>query len=404
MLRREFSIKKRVARARLYITAHGLYEARINGARVGDEIFTPGWTPYHSCLQYQTYDVTELLVAGDNAIGVFLGDGWYRGFVSYIYARNVYGKDLALLSQLEVTYQDGTTETIISDSSWRSSTGPILESDIFNGETYNALFEKTGWDRPGFRDDDWKGVREADFDPSILTAPLGVPVKKIEEIKPIEIINTPKGETVLDFGQNLVGFVSMKVNGRKGQVITLKHGEVLDRDGNFYNKNLRLARAEDTYVCKGGEEEEIFEPRFTFHGFRYVLIEGWEGEITGDSFTAVVVHSEMEKTGEFSCSNDLVNRLYQNIVWSQKGNFLDVPTDCPQRDERMGWTGDLQVFAPTACSNMDTAAFLTRWLRDLRIDQWRSGLVPCVIPDPFTKRWDSFKRVLINALRKQDGE
>ncbi len=404
MLRKNFFLKKEIVKARLYITAHGIYEAAINGKRVGDELFTPGWTTYQKCLQYQTFDVTDQLRQGENAIGVYLADGWFRGYISYMYTRNVYGKDVSLLAQLEVTYIDGSSETIISDNRWRSSTGPILESDLFNGETYNALLEKPGWDNSGFDNNSWNGVEEVDFDMSILTAPIGVPVKKIEEIKPIAVLNTPKGETVFDFGQNMVGFVRLTLRGAKGQAVTLKHAEVLDQQGNFFTKNLRLARATDTYIFKGSEEAETFEPRFTFHGFRYVMVEGFSEELTLDCLTGIVVHSEMEKTGDFSCSNDLVNRLFQNIVWSQKGNFLDVPTDCPQRDERVGWTGDLQVFSGTACMNMDTAAFLTRWLRDLRHDQWGNGNVPMIVPDAYTRRWDTFKRIVKNAISPRPGE
>jgi alpha-L-rhamnosidase len=403
MLRKEFRLKDDVISARLYITAHGLYEAWINGKRVGDEYFTPGWTTYSKCLQYQTYDVTDQVRHGDNAIGVYLGDGWFRGFISYIYARNVYGKKLALYSQLEVTYQDGSTDTIVSDGTWKSSTGPILESDMFNGETYKASLEKAGWDNAGFDDSNWGGVTEKGLDKSILMASPGVAVKKIEEIRPLKVIKTPKGETVFDFGQNMVGWVRLNVSGAKGTAVTLMYGEVLDSDGNFYNKNLRLAKATDVYILKGENKQELYEPRFTFHGFRYVRIEGFPAEATLDSLTGIVLHSDMEKTGNFSCSNSLVNKLFQNIVWSQKGNFLDVPTDCPQRDERMGWSGDLQVFAPTACFNMDTPAFLTRWLRDLRHDQWKNGIVPIVVPDSFTDRIGTFRQVIVNAVRPRKG-
>ena len=403
MLRKEFRLKKDIISARLYITAHGLYEAWINGRRVGDEYFTPGWTTYNKCLQYQTYDVTDQVSEGDNTMGVYLGDGWFRGFISYIYARNVYGKKLALYSQLEVAYQDGSIDTIVSDGTWKSSTGPILESDMFNGELYNASLEKTGWDNPGFDDSNWGCVTEKVLDKSILKASPGVAVKKIEEIRPINIIKTPKGETVFDFGQNMVGWVRLNARGAKGTAITLMYGEVLDKEGNFYRKNLRLAKARDVFILNGDNKQEIYEPRFTFHGFRYVLIDGLSGAAKPDILTGIVLHSNMEKTGDFSCSNNFVNKLFQNIIWSQKGNFLDVPTDCPQRDERMGWTGDLQVFAPTACFNMDTPAFLTRWLRDLRHDQCKNGIVPIVVPDSFTDRFKTLQRVIANAVKPRKG-
>jgi alpha-L-rhamnosidase len=377
----------------LYITAHGIYEAWLNDKRIGDELFTPGWTTYQKCLQYQVYDVTDSLKEGANAMGVVLGDGWYRGYTSFFYIRNIYGTKLGLYAQLEITYQDGASESIFSDETWKSTTGPILESDIFNGEVYDARLEKPGWAEPGFDDTAWSGVSATAFDPSILAAPLGVPVRRIEEVSPKEIINTPAGETVVDFGQNMAGWVRLRVSGPRGTTITMQHGEVLDSAGNFYNKNLRMARATDRFILQGNGNEEVYEPRFTFHGFRYVKLVGYPGEPTLDSLTAVVVHSDLDPTGEFSCSNPMVNRLFQNIVWTQKSNFLDVPTDCPQRDERMGWTGDLQVYAPTACLNMNSAPFLTRWLRDLKKDQRADGSVPLFVPDAFADKKDMVRRL-----------
>ena len=404
LLRKEFALKNGITKARLYITAHGLYEAWINGKRVGDELFTPGWTTYHKCLQYQTYDVTELLQQGANAIGVILGDGWYRGYVSYLYERNIYGHKLALYMQLELTYRDGSTALVLSNDTWKASTGPLRAADLFNGELYDARLEKSGWHMTGFPDAAWGTVKPVRFDPGIFVAPRGVPVKRIEELRPLAILRTPAGETVIDFGQNMVGWIRLKAQGLKGAKITLQHGEVLDRAGNFYHKNLRQAKATDTFILKGDEAQEVYEPRFTYHGFRYAKIEGYPGELTPDCVTGVVIHSELDRTGEFSCSHPLVNQLYRNIVWTQKGNFLDVPTDCPQRDERMGWTGDLQVYAPTACFSMAAAPFLTRWLHDLKDDQHKNGGVPMVIPDPFCNRWDTFKRVVRHRLHPVAGE
>jgi len=403
MLRKEFVLRGGIAEARLYITSHGLYEAWINGNRVGDAFFTPGWTSYDRCLQYQVYDVTESLQEGANAIGVFLGDGWYRGYTSYFCERNYYGTKLALFAQLEITFSDGSTENVVSDGTWRASTGPMLESDIFNGEVYDARRELPGWDEPGFDDTSWSGVSVIDFDRTLLSAPIGVPVRRIEEISPKNVIKTPAGETVIDMGQNMVGFLRLRARGPRGTAITMLHGEVLDQSGNFYNKNLRLAKARDRFILKGDEREEVFEPRFTFHGFRYVKLEGYPGEVMMDRFAGIVVHSDLDRTGEFSCSNPLVNRLFENIVWSQKGNFLDVPTDCPQRDERCGWTGDLQVYAPTACLNMDSAPFLTRWLRDLRKDQRKNGSIPLIVPDTFADRKELFARSLKRG-RKREGD
>ncbi|MFN8472394.1 MAG: glycoside hydrolase family 78 protein [Anaerolineae bacterium] len=400
LLRRDFRLKGNIARARLYVTAHGLYEARINGRRVGDEYFTPGWTTYDKCLQYQAYDVTALVREGDNALGAVLGDGWYRGRVSFLYLENVYGSRLALLAQLEVTYDDGSAQVVTSDATWRCATGPILASDIFDGETYDARLERPGWDEPGYDDRQWRRVFETPFSAKQLAAPIGPPVRKIEEVRPVAVIHTPAGETVFDMGQNMVGWVRLRTAGVRGTSVTLQFAEILDQQGNFYTKNLRLAKATDTFILEGRGQPETFEPRFTFHGFRYVKVAGLPDEATLDTLTGVVLHSDLAVTGAFSCSNGLVNQLFQNIMWTQRGNFLDVPTDCPQRDERMGWTADLQVFAPTACLNMDACAFLERWLRDLRLDQRGDGLVPLTVPDPFTRRWDTFRRSVRDMQQK----
>lgn len=380
MLRREFSLAKNIEKARLYITAHGLYEAFLNGRRVGDELFTPGWTTYGERLQYQTYDVTELLQSGDNAVGVMLGDGWYRGQFGFRNNWNIYGTKTALLFQLEVEYRNGKTETIISDGDWKGTTGPIRLSSLYDGETYDARLKKEGWTQTGYDDGDWDGVRNVQHDKSRLIAPEGVPVRRIEELPTQEVITTPKGEIVADLGQNMVGWVKLKVKGRPGDVITLYHAEVLDKEGNFYTANLRSAQQKVQYILNDSEEH-VFEPHFSFQGFRYVMIEGLRGPLTKEHITGVVIHSDMEKTGNFECSNDMINQLQSNIQWGQKGNFLDVPTDCPQRDERMGWTGDAQAFASTACFNFNTAAFYTKWLQDLQADQLENGSVPHVIPD-----------------------
>ncbi len=380
LLRTRFRVDGQVRSARLYVTAHGLYEARLNGQRVGDLLFTPGWTAYHKRLQYQTYDVTDMLVEGENAAGVILGDGWYRGYIGFEGQRNFYGEKLALIFQLHITYQDGRTQLVCSGEDWKASTGPILESDIYNGEHYDARLEKPGWDAPGYDDGDWHGVLVVEHSKKVLVAPVGPPVRRIQEIRPQAIIHTPAGETVFDMGQNMVGWVRLRVQGAPGDTVTLRHAEVLDQDGNLYTANLRSARQTDTYVLKG-EGEELFEPHFTFHGFRYVAVDGYPGEPTLDTLTGIVIHSDLEPTGSFECDHPLLNQLQHNIIWGQKGNFLDVPTDCPQRDERLGWTGDAQVFSRTACFNMNAAGFFTKWLRDLAADQYPDGKVPHVIPD-----------------------
>ena len=380
LLRRDLTLRRSVKQARAYVTAFGLYEVEINGRRVGEQLFTPGWTAYDSRLQYQTYDVTDLLRQGANAIGVTLGDGWYRGFLGFVGQRNVYGERLALLLQIAMTYDDGTTETIGSDAAWKSSTGPIRRSDIYNGETYDARLEKPGWSQPGYDDTGWGGVRLIEAPKSRLVAPAGPPVRRIQEITPARILKTTAGGTVADMGQNMVGWVRLKVKGPAGTKVSLRHAEVLDKDGNFYTENLRDAKQADEYILRGSGVE-VFEPHFTFHGFRFVAVEGFPGDLSPENLTGIVIHSEVSPAGSFECSDPILNQLQHNIQWGLKGNFVDVPTDCPQRDERLGWTGDAQVFSRTACFNADVAGFYTKWLKDLSADQKASGAVPHVIPN-----------------------
>ncbi|HXK09895.1 MAG TPA: family 78 glycoside hydrolase catalytic domain [Vicinamibacteria bacterium] len=380
MLRGSFTLQGAVRSARAYATSLGLYELEINGKRVGDQLFTPGWTSYKKRLQYQTYDVTGLLRRGENVVGATLGDGWYRGFLAWSERRNVFGDRLALLCQLRIEHADGRVETVGTDGKWKSATGPIRLSDIYMGETYDARLERTGWSAPGYDDKDWVPVRVASPDKRALIAPAGPPVRRIEEIRPVKILKTPAGETVFDLGQNMVGHVRLKVRGSAGATVTLRHAEVLDKAGNLYTANLRAAKQQVIYVLKGGGDE-VYEPHFTFQGFRYVAVAGWPGEPALDALTGVVVHSDMPVTGQLTTSNPLLNQLQHNIRWGQKGNFLDVPTDCPQRDERLGWTGDAQVFSRTAAFNMDVAGFFTKWLGDVAADQQADGAVPYVIPD-----------------------
>ncbi|MFI5008323.1 MAG: family 78 glycoside hydrolase catalytic domain, partial [Solirubrobacterales bacterium] len=380
IVRREFQLKGAVARARAYVTSHGLYEMHLNGRRVGDELFTPGWTSYNKRLQYQSFDVTPLLKPGPNAVGVQLGNGWYRGDLAWEGRRNLYGDRLSLLVQIRVTYQDGREELVTSDAQWKASTGPILMSEIYHGETYDARLEKPGWTSPGFDDKDWAAVRVAAGAKDNLITPAGPPVRRIQELKPVRIFKTPGGDTVADLGQNMVGWVRLKVQGPAGTKLTVRHAEVLDKDGNFYTANLRKAKATLEYTLKGGGVE-TFEPRFTFFGFRYVAVAGFPGELAPDAVTGIVIHSQMRPTGEFETSKPLVNQLQKNILWGQKGNFLDVPTDCPQRDERLGWTGDAEAFFPTAAFNMDVAGFFTKWMKDVAADQFPNGSVPHVVPN-----------------------
>lgn len=380
LLRREFTSNKNISQATAYITAHGLYQAECNGRRIGDAYLTPGWTSYNKRLQYQAYDITPLVKKGRNAIGITLGNGWYRGDIGYDWQKNVYGKDISLLFQLVIRYTDGTTDTISSDRHWRSSTGSIRHAELYDGETIDARFEKKDWTLPGYDDSKWNGVLTKSYPLSNLVASESQPVRRQESFKPVRIFKTPAGEQCIDFGQNLTGWVELKVQGHAGDRIAVAHAEVLDKEGNFYTENLRRAKATDTFICSGAGTE-TFEPHFTFHGFRYIRIQGYPGTISEDNVKAYALYSDMTPTGTFSCSNPLINQLQHNIQWGQRGNFVDIPTDCPQRDERLGWTGDAQVFSRTAAYNMDVETFFSKWLKDLAADQQPNGAVPFVVPD-----------------------
>jgi alpha-L-rhamnosidase len=384
--RKDFSLPggKSIQSATAYVTARGMYEAHLNGQRIGDAYLTPGWTSYQDRLQYQTYDVTDMLNAGENAVGVALGSGWHRGYIGFSDQKNMYGTDVALLFQLDITYEDGSTESIVSDDSWKLAYGPVRNSEIYNGETYDAREEMPGWAAPGFDDQPWQAATERDFGKETLIATYNEPIRKQEVFQPQDIFTTPAGELVVDFGQNLVGWVELSVEGEAGDAITLYHAEVLDKAGNFYTENLRAAKQKNTYILKG-EGTETFEPHFTFQGFRYVKVEGFPGELKPENLKAIALYSDMKPTGSFATSNELLNQLQHNIQWGQKGNFLDIPTDCPQRDERLGWTGDAQVFFRTAAYNMDVHNFFTKWMKDLAADQREDGAVPFVIPNVLGK-------------------
>ncbi|MFO7169402.1 MAG: glycoside hydrolase family 78 protein [Chloroflexota bacterium] len=383
-LRTSFSVTKPVARARLYATALGVYEPHLNGQVVGDDVFAPGWTDYDIRVQYQVYDVTGMLRQGENVLGAILGDGWYAGHVGWL-ERQRYGDRPRLLAQLVITYEDGSSETIATGEGWRFAYGPILEADLIMGESYDARRELTGWDAPGYDDARWLPV-EVFADPGMaLSGMRGPTVKRIMELRPVaDPVRIGEGRSVswiFDLGQNMVGRVRLRVSGPAGTTVTLRHAEVLNPDGTLYTANLRTARQTDHYTLRG-EGEEVWEPRFTFHGFRYVELSGLPGEPTRDTVTGVVIHSAMEQTGSFSCSDPLITQLQHNIEWGQRGNFVDVPTDCPQRNERLGWTGDAQVFIRTAAYNFDVAGFFTAWTRDVEDAQSPNGAYPMVVPNP----------------------
>lgn len=378
--RKEIHVRKKIASATAFVSARGLYTAFINGQRVGNDYLTPGWTSYKHRFQYQAYDITPLLQRGKNAVGAILAQGWYSGRLTWKAGNPPYGEKTALLMQLLIRYTDGSEELVLTDPTWQYSTGEITFTGIYDGETVDARKAQKGWSSIGFNAQNWSAAKAVDYPYTNLVATQNEPVRKHEQIKPIRALTTPKGEKVIDLGQNAVGWELVKLKGKAGDTIRIYHAEVLDKAGNFYTENLRSAKATSTYVLKGGSEE-IFEPLFTFYGCRYLKVEGLRGELNPDNFAFVVAHSAMPKTGTFTSSNPLVNKLQENIQWGQRGNFVDVPTDCPQRDERLGWTGDAQAFFRTASFNYNVQAFFTKWLKDVAFDQHADGAVPNVSPD-----------------------
>ncbi len=376
----DFSLKGAVAKATLFLTAMGVYEAEINDRRVGRFVLAPGWTAYYKRLQYQEYDVTEL-VGTENHLAVTVGKGWYHsplpGFSISEYQNGLASRPLGLLAQLEITYEDGHTEIIASDETWKVSESAVRFSEIYDGETYDATF----------RSEYLENAEIFDGPSDTLIPQEGEEIREQERIAAARIFTTPEGEVVVDFGQEVTGYVEIRVNAKAGDELRLSHAEVLDKEGNFYTENYRSAKAAYRYICCDGPQ--CYHPKLTFFGFRYIRIDAFPGGICAakpENFTAVVLHSDMKRTGYLSCSNPLLNRLFDNIIWGQKGNFLDVPTDCPQRDERLGWTGDAQVFVRAACLNYDVEKFFAKWLADLAADQGEDGYVGHVIPDLLQKK------------------
>ena len=428
--RKQFKLGKSIRRATVYATALGIYELRLNGRQVGDAFFAPGWTDYHQRAYYDTYDVTELLQTGENAIGAWVADGWYSGYVGFglltgigteKIGRYTYGKTPSVMAQLEIEYEDGSKETVGTDPTWKvTGDGPIRQADLLMGESYDARLETPDWSKPGFDDGAWQAaiLAQDDGDPTAtfyeyrnpekpgegpriegrkvglgfkrpkLEAFPGLPVRVIEEIRPVKINHREEGTYIFNLGQNFAGNVRLKVKGPAGHTLTLRYGEMLHPDGRLMTENLRKARATDFYVCKGDPEGEVFEPKFTFHGFQYVEVSNFPGQPSPDTITGLVLHSDTPLASTFECSDPMVNQLFSNVVWTQRANFLDLPTDCPQRDERMGWTGDAQVYVGTATYNADVAAFYTKWLRELMESQRPSGAFPGYAPFPFQHGWD----------------
>jgi len=428
--RKDFVVAKKIRRATIYATALGIQELYVNGERVGDARFAPGWTDYRQRAYYNTYDVTKLVKSGGNALGAWVGDGWYSGYIGFglltgigteKIGRYSYGKTPAFMAQLEIEYTDGTREIIPTDKSWKvTGDGPVRESDLLMGETYDARKEMQGWAKTGFDDANWEPAILASENGSVpatfyewangdkpggkidikgrpidlgfqrppkLEAFPGLPVRPIEEIKPVAITSPTNGVYIFNLGQNFAGVVRLKVKGKAGTTIQLRYGEMLFTDGRLMNDNYRKARATDHYTLRGDESGEEWTPRFTFHGFQYVEVSGYPGKPGRDAITGIVLHSDTPLTSGFDCSDPMANKLFKNIVWTQRANFLDLPTDCPQRDERFGWMGDAQIYVHCATLNADVAAFYTKWLREVMESQRNDGVFPGYAPYPFQHGW-----------------
>jgi alpha-L-rhamnosidase len=386
-LRKRININGKIKKARLYVSALGLYEFYINGQRIGKDYLTPGWTDYNKRVYYQTYDVTDNIQSGRNVLGSILSYGWYAGYIGYALlnhfpkVKGFYGDVPALIAQLKIEYDDGTSQTFITDKTWKANYGPIVESDILEGETYDARKEFKNWDKPRFNDSAWKQVEIIDTTWRNLECSPGPPVRITGTIKP-RSIKKFNDSYIFDLGQNFAGVVKLKTKGNAGDTIVIRYGEMLYQDGSLMTKNLRMARATDTYILKGDPEGEEWTPDFTYHGFQYVEVNGLKEKPDTGLITGLVLGSNTAVAGHFECSDSMVNKLYSNIVWTQRSNFVSIPTDCPQRDERLGWTGDAQVYVSSATLNMDIAAFYSKWLVDLNDSQLENGAYPFFAPSP----------------------
>jgi alpha-L-rhamnosidase len=372
VFRKAVNVENAVEEARLYITAHGVYEARINGRKVGNHVLAPGWTSYKHRVAYQTFDVTGYLAAGENVLEINVAEGWYCGRLGWQGGRrNIYGNSIGLIAMLAFQNEGGEKNICGTDENWKWAYGPLFSSELYDGETYDfnaELSESTVWHE----------VKSQPISDN-LVAPDGPPVRKTQEIVPIGIFKSPSGKTIVDLGQNMVGWIRVSVDGSQGTAIQFQFVEVLE-NGEAATRPLRDCKARDTLILSGNGPIE-WEPKFTFHGFRYVEVENWPGRLKLDDIRGIVVHTDMRETGSFSCSHPLLNKLHENVRWSMRGNFLGIPTDCPQRDERLGWTGDINAFANTANYLYDTAGMLSSWLRDLSLEQAAAdGIVPLVVP------------------------
>ena len=372
VFRKQLTTEKAVAKAQLQITALGVYHAQINGQRVGDYVLAPGWTSYDHRLQVQSYDVTSLLQK-ENDLRVTVGRGWFRspmpGWLNSEDKKRRLNQPCGVIASLHICYADGTEETIVTDESWQWAKSRILFSEIYDGEICDARIVP----------ENWQPVKPLDWSRDILIPQEGEAIRETERVAAKRVFKTPQGDTVVDFGQNVTGYAEITLTAHAGDEVLFDHAEVQDKDGNWYNENYRGAKARAKYICREGKQ--TWHPQLTFFGFRYIRLLSWPGEAKAENFTAIAVHSDMRRTGWLKSGNAELNQLFSNIVWGQRGNFLDVPTDCPQRDERLGWTGDAQVFIKTASYLYDTERFFKKWLHDMAADQRESGEVGQVIPD-----------------------
>jgi alpha-L-rhamnosidase len=376
--RKSFAARSPIRRATLYVTALGLYEIHLNGQRVGDHVLAPDWTDYDKRVRYQAYDVTSLVRPASNALGAIIANGWYAGHIGNGGFQQ-YGKKPALLAQLEMTYADGSTGLVVTDGTWKTHPSEVLSSDFMLGETCDARETIAGWDQPGLDETAWTPASVRNESSRVLESQVSPPVRETGIIKPIKVTEPLPGRWTFDMGQNMVGVVRLKISAPAGTTLTLHHAEMLNSDGTIYTTNLRGAPSVDVYICKGGGTE-TWQPNFTFHGFRYVEVSGLPGKPADDLITGVVLGSDTPRTGSFSCSEPRINQLMSNIQWGQRGNYLSVPTDCPQRDERLGWMGDAEVFVRTATCNADVASFFSKWLMDIDDAQQSDGAFTDVAP------------------------
>ena len=395
-LRKEFQLAAKPARARVYLSGVGYYELRVNGKKVGDHVLDPAWTPFDKRVLYVTYDITRMLHPGANAIGVMLGEGWYH--------------NRALLAQVNVELEGGGKFELSTGADWKVRQGPILQDSVYDGETYDARQETPGWDRPGFQDSAWQPASLIDGPKGVLSAQMMPPMRVVDSIVPFKVSAPKPGTYVYDMGQNFSGWVELRVKGPRGTAVRLRHSELIYDDGTLNIENLRKARATDVYVLRGDGDEEIFEPHFTYHGFRYVAVPGFPGAPRLDSIRGKVVHSAVKPTGGLEFSKPILNQLQRLILWGTPSNLVSIPTDCNQRDERMGWMADAHLYGETAMLNFDMAAFYTNFLRDIHDSQADDGSVPDTVPraryaqGPADPAWGSAYPLFVWYMWEQYGD